>query len=375
MRIDIYDTMKLQVIVPMYPDPLMCDLYVRNFVKYKKKYVDRLIVLIKEMPGWGWGRTVKDVDGNEVEQIRYGMDTFKRHIASLKTLLEHHNINYRIIDDLPDVEHGVMFHHVIDDIRDENYHTLFDEQDAYWLNDNFDQIANQLHDVDVIGGEKSVFHFLKRPEHLELFNKKHGVNHIKCPQSLHLPEFLSNRIIKRIDNFCCKSKWVDAKMCVEHMDYPGQIEFDTFQTLNLQIYKITDRVKLYEEKEWDAMRDLVNHSFDHHNCDVDYNKHILYHFFSISAYAWSMLFKECSMEDLKQNFMRITTPCWGWELKTMVQYQFLKYHYSNQDYKNEYMRNFDKIQTIELTEYDGRYARELFNLEKYDCSKLMERMI
>jgi hypothetical protein len=367
--------MKIQAIVPLYPDPLMCELYVRNFVKYKKKYVDRLIILVKEHQTTS-GRTVKDDNGNVIAQIEYGRDNFKRHIESLKKLLAKHNItNYKLVDTLPDVEHGVMFHHVIDDIRDENYHTLFDEQDAYWLNDDFEQISSQLSDYDVIGGEKSVFHFLKTPEHLELFNKKHGLNHTFYPQKLHLPEFLSNRIIKRIDNFCCKSKWVDAKLCVDHMEFNGVVEFDTFQSLNLQIYKLTDKIKLYEENRWDALCDLVTHGYEHHNCNMDLDKHILYHCFSISAFAWATLFRDSTKQDLTQNFLRATLPCLGWELKTMMQYQFFKYHCLDFEYRNEYMSNFDKIQTIDLTEHDSRYKGELFNLEKYDCSKLIERMI
>tara|TARA_R110000868_G_scaffold213844_1_gene463997 strand:- start:10 stop:270 length:261 start_codon:yes stop_codon:yes gene_type:complete len=37
---------KIQVVVPCFLDPLLCQLYFRNYANHKNKHIDRLIILV-----------------------------------------------------------------------------------------------------------------------------------------------------------------------------------------------------------------------------------------------------------------------------------------------------------------------------------------
>lgn len=345
--------MKLQTIVPIHQDPLLCELFFRNYAKYKKNHIDRLILLTKP----------RDFTENPPN---------KTIIGEIKNLLEELNItNYKLIDSVGDVEHGRMFEFALDEIYDENYHTLFDEQDAYWLNDNIPQFIQQLDEYDLIGEKRRVVPYLWVEENIERFNKRFGVEH-DCKKSLNtlsLPEFLSNRVFKKIKNFTGKSGDLDPRTYYDGPDVnnSGEICFDTFQKFNLEVYKTTNKIKIYDKKDendkeiWDVIDLLIANNKD---IDIDYSKYILYHSLSASSTASGFLYKECEIEHLQKWYESIC-PNKGFLLRVCFLYQSLKY-LNNFKYKNMYSTNFENF---------AKYSRNPVNLYEYDCSKLLEKIL
>lgn len=365
-------SVKLQVIVPIYPDPLLCQLYFRNYVKYKQQYVDRLIIITKSQPIHS--RTVNDENGNVIRCINYDLDDHKKHLIELQELLtelkvKNYTIKYCDVND----EHGVMFHTAMEEIYDENYHTFFDEQDAYWLNDNFKQIADQLNEFDLIGGVKSRIDYLDKPEHLEKFNKKFGVNHKNQLFTLHLPEFLSNRIIKQIENFSGKSNGVaDPRIYCDEKDMAKikTICLDTFQTLNINIYKKTDRVKLIPESTWDMIDALENKKYP-----PDYENYILYHLSGSSSVVWMTLFNLCELDDLKQNFADCCRAHGGYQFRHNFLYQSID-RIPGFKYITAYKKNIENASMLDVSLFsDSIKGKPIIDLAEYNCYNLIERIL
>lgn len=348
--------MKLQAIVPIYQDPLLCELFFRNYAKYKKNHIDRLILL------------TKPIDFCEKPPN-------KTIIGEIKNLLEELNItNYKLIDSVGDVEHGRMFESALDEIYDENYHTLFDEQDAYWINDNIPQFIQQLNEYDLIGEKRGAIPYLWSGEHIEKFNKRFGVEH-DCKKSLNtlsLPEFLSNRVFKKLKNFTGRSGNIDPRTYNDGPDVnaSGEIGFDTFQRFNLEVYKTTNKIKIYdkecedENEIWDIIDLLIANNKD---ININYGKYVLYHSLSASSTAAGFLYKECELEHLRKWHGMIRSNK-GFLLRVSFLYQSLKY-LNNFKYKNIYSRNFENIE-----KYSTEYTEKV-NLHEYDCSKLLEKIL
>lgn len=376
---------KLQVIVPILVDPLLCQLYFRNYVKYKHRYVDRLIILIQS--NVLQRRFYKTDENGELITISCDGECFENNLIELKRLLRELNIdNYIIKSDIMSSGHGDMFSAAIDEIKDENYHTLFDEQDAYWLNDNFLEIYNQINEYDLIGGGRSDFSipYMGNRQYIEKLNEKFKLNHTRdflC--SLWLPEFLSNRILKKIDNFSGRSGTVNVK---NYYDGPSESEtvgLETFQPLNVEVYTKTDKVKIYMDRdEWDVALPLADREWKK---EINFDKYILYHALASRIFAFSMFFKEYNneyyLQDLKSTYVKFTLMNRDGQFYTDFHYQSLRY--LNFSTIETYKKNFELLTQIEMKPfispshplYYEITDDQTFDLHYHDCTKLIEKIL
>lgn len=353
---------KLQVIVPCFLEPLLCQLYFRNYAKYKNQHVDRLIILIGKHASTNFLMSSSDHSHWSKE---YRDKIFDELICDLKNLLAELNINnYTIIDTVGDVEHGIIFDAAIDYIQDENYHTLFDEQDAYWLSDTmFKNYGSMLQQYDVVGGIKSPMNYLDTPERVQKFNKRFGVNHdLNYIPILFLPEFVSNSVIKKMEFISGKScGFVDpTEFCdVNDVTPAGQtLGLDTFQLFNLEVFKKTAKINVCIENVWDIRNDLQN------GLVSNYDGYVLYH-----AFASRLLASQGFWCDFLINHIEITekylTQMVGttaWSLRNCIYYQALDLLPPSFKHKANYLKNYDLFGNI----------RPEFNLKNYDCSKLLQ---
>lgn len=376
---------KLQVIVPIFIDPLLCQLYFRNYVKYKHRYVDRLIILIQSNV---LRRSFHKTDEcKEIIDVSCVGECFEKNLVELKRLLRELNIeNYIIKSDLTTGIHGNMFLAAIDEIKDENYHTLFDEQDAYWLNDNFGEICNQLNEYDLIGGGRSDFSipYMGNRHYIEKLNEKFKLNHTRdflC--SLWLPEFLSNRILKKIDNFSGNSGVLNVRSFYDDSAEDETIGLETFQPLNVEVYTKTDKVKIYmDQDEWDVALPLADRKWKK---EINFDKYILYHSLASRILACSMFFnhydQEYYLQDLKSTYVRFTMLNRDGQFYTDFHYQSLRY--LNFPTVEIYKKNFELLTQIEMKPFispshplyyevkDG----QTFDLHYHDCKKLIEKIL
>jgi len=353
---------KLQVVVPIDPDPLLCQLYFRNYAKYKQQYVDRLIIIVKNHPIYS--RFIKDINGNVIRSIIYNQSEYTSKLSEMEDLLTELNIkNYTVIYS-PSGGHARMFHSAINEIYDKNYHTLFDEQDAFWLNDNFKQFVDQLNEFDLIGGIKGRIEYLETSEQLEKFNKRFGLNHKNQLYTIYLPEFLSNRIIQKIENFSCDSAELNdnydpTSYCDQSDSKDTKIVIlDTFQPLNIEIFKNTDRVKLISNSEWDIINELSNKKDP-----LNFEKHVVYHMGFSIWFIWMTFFKLCDQEDLNENFYHSCRA--GYQLRCSFLYQTID-RIKGFKYITQYKKNI---------ETGCEVNRVKMNLSDYNCHKLIDRIL
>ena len=362
----LYDmSTKLQVIVPIFPDPLLCQLYFRNYIKYKHKYVDRLFIIIYSTPIRN--RVMKDANNEIIRRIGYDMETYRKHIEEIKQLLSQLNItNYDIKCYDEGGGHGEMFHVALNEIYDSDYHTLFDEQDAYWLNDNFKQYVDQLNHLDLIGGIKSRIPYLETPDQLDKFNKRFGTNHVNQLFTLHLPEFLSNRVIKQIKNFSGKQNNIDPRTYADNVDV-NTVFLDTFQTLNLDIYKITDKVKLIPYLEWDLIEDFYKKK-----PSINFDDYVLCHLGHAGSIAFMTFFEMCEMDDMNQHLSLICRQSANprYEVRFGFLYQAMD-RISGFKYITPYKKNMENGSTVISIDTN----KPVMDLMEYNCYSLIERIL
>jgi len=359
----------IQVIVPLYNDPLQCELYFSNYAKYKKQHVDRLIILVSS----SYSMFMEPTDPIYVQNMNH-----------LHELLERLEINvYKIVHSQPH-SHGGMFNEVLEDIKNPNYHCFFDEQDAYWLNDNFNEFVGMLSELDMIGGGKGEF----TDWNTKKFNATFGVNHNenRSLYTLHLPEFLSNRIIAKIDDFDAKmanTNIVDFGMreIITNTYTQENIFFDTFQYINLQVFKKTDKIKLYfDYPSYNDVGELNDMAFDiqpslytnEHDKNIpinqlDYKDAMLWHLSGASKYvagSWALSYEQTA-ETLEKYYV---TPAGLGGYGTFRYNLALNYFCQSLPYlpdfarKSAYLSNFEKLE-------------QFVDLKRYDCSKLLEKIL
>jgi hypothetical protein len=303
---------------------------------------------------------------------------FEEHLTELKELLRELNItNYTIISNIgPNVSHGGMFSYALDQIRDPNYHTLFDEQDTFWLNDLFLQkLSDLLCEYDLIGVRKQCIPYLWSRKHVEKFNARFGINHdMDSIPVIHLPQILSNRVIQKLQTFDGNSNnRVNVEDFADINDVPPDgrriVDLDTFQLLNIEVCKQTTKIKIYESETWDIGQHFVS------NRVTDYNQYTWYHPFASGCLAASSFWSNQITKDVIQNVLIVpmmTTQ--NWELRNCFYYQSLQY--LNFKYKNNYIKNYDLIAEIEQKPFDS-HAKDgqTFSMTAYDCSSLLQRVL
>lgn len=374
----------IQVIVPLYNDPLQCELYFRNYVKYKKQHVDRLIILVSS----SYSMLMEPTDPRYVQNTNH-----------LHELLERLEINvHKIVHSQPRI-HGGMFNEVLEDIKNPNYHCFFDEQDSYWLNDNFGEFVGMLSELDMIGGGKSQYpHWFD----IKKFNATFGVNHNenRSLYALHLPEFLSNRIIAKIDDFDAIARGnvlTNRELGLDTTILSGKEEFvreniffDTFQYINLQVFKKTDKIKLYFDYPYDEdPKNINNMAFNireflytnEHDKNIpinqlDYKDNMLYHVGGGSKWVagpWALSYEQTS-ETLQKYYVfpESNKPNSNREHKIgfleFCSDLALNYFYQSLPYlpdfprKSAYLSNFEKLE-------------QFVDLKRYDCGKIIQQIM
>jgi hypothetical protein len=361
-------SVKLQVIVPIYPDPLLCQLYFRNYLKYKHKCVDRLIIIVHSAAIRN--RVLKNENGEIIRKWGYDTEQYNKHIREIDQILLELGITNYVIKLYGDGGgHGEMFDVAINEIRDVNYHTLFDEQDAYWLNDNFKQYVDELNHLDLIGGMKSRIKYLESSDQLEKFNKRFGVNHNNQLFTLHLPEFLSNRIIKQIENFSGKQGVVDVETYANEDDIKEtkNVFFDTFQTLNLNIYKKTDKVKLISDLVWDVIDDVYKKK-----TSINFDDYVVFHLGHAGSVSYMTFFELCDFDDLKQHLPVVCCPAASprYQVRFAFLYQAID-RIGGFKYITNYKKNMENASMIVTTESD----KPLLDLMEYNCYTLIDRIL
>lgn len=365
----------IQLIVPLYNDQLMCELFFRNYAKYKKQHVDRLIILVSS----AYSMYMKPNDPRYIQNLNY-----------LYELLDKLEIDvHKVVTSTP-IGHGDMFNAVIDDIKNPDYHCFFDEQDAYWLNDNFGEFVNMLSSIDLIGGGKSVYSNFD----IKQFNSIFGVNHDekKYLWRLHLPEFLSNRVIAQIDDFDARFRLGVNPNDIGLNDITTEqnMLFDTFQHINLQIFKKTDKIKLYfDYPDHNSPSAATNMMFNireslytsehDHNIPMSsvniYDHSILYHMGGSGRFVGFPLSIEQPTDQLVKHYVnadsnkptsnntegKISFISFCSDLTLNYFYQALP-HISSLPNQSAYLSNFEKLSSY-------------VNLKKYDCRRMIEKTL
>lgn len=374
---------KLQAVVPCFLDPMLCQLFFRNYAKYKHKHIDRLIILTSAHTST---YVIGLPPGNKsVPPVGFIEKLYAKQIQDLKDLLKELGINnYFLISDIPpNIQHGRVFSYALEYINDPEYHTFFDEQDSYWVNDNFEAVAEQLSEYDLIGGFKAELPHLGTAEKVENFNKRYGTNHRRNEIPIvHLPQFLSNRAIQSLEKFdgdayghCDISKHIDVPENEQHI-----FSLDTFQILNLEVCKRTDKIKTYDrfidyhlEPSWDIAQGIL-----HKGPHINYGEYLLFHSVGCRMTAFSGMWNaQLSLADFKQhNFLDYFHSSFGWDLRACFHYQSLKY-FPNFEYIEAYERNF-RLLTQAYVEYFGEDMAPCKNgqyFSNHDCKKLLDYIL
>jgi len=326
----------IQSILPCLTDPLLCDLFFKNHIKYKKN-IDRFLIVVNHLPD-------------------FETELYKSQLNELVNLLKKLDVkNYKIIDiGYGCGHHALTFSSVIKEIKDSQYHCFFDEQDCYVVNNSFFNKVNLLDTIDLIGCEKSCF---LKSESVNEFNQKYNVRHNnnKGLYSLHLPQFLSNRIIKKIDDLSFDQRCLFIKSIIDKPDFTEEnYFFDTFQYINLQVYKKTDKIKIYDYKDW-----CVNDSI-YQKQNINFDAKFLYHAQASRLLTHTKLFIDKTEEEML-SFLNDISFVSYYEVNLNFYYQVLDY-LKEFKYRDVYINNFNKL-------------KSKINLNKFDCSELIKKII
>jgi chloramphenicol O-acetyltransferase len=346
----------LQVVIPMFNEPLLTELWLHNYVQYKQKHVDRLILVV----------TTRFIEYN---------DPVTADLTRLENTLKKLNVtNYKIVPVAGCGMHGLIFSEVLNEIYDSQYHTLIDEQDAYWLHDDFGEFVKLLDTYDIIGGEKRSY---PQKFDMELFNAKFGTKHQKKLQFLHLPQFLSNRIVTKIKDFRGECREIPTKECgLEDVTTETSMLFDTFQYINLQAYKNTDKVLLYPdgEKLHPGVEDInvdcawnITNTILYQNLrtvpNTTFDENVLFHTGGTIHFSRAFLYNNKSAKNLINDYVN---PLYTYLNERAI--LNMNFHYQSLAYlpdfphKQNYVENFKKIKTQ-------------VNLNKYDCSVILNKIL
>jgi hypothetical protein len=324
----------IQSILPCLTDPLLCELFFKNYIKYKNN-IDKLLIVVNHLPGFDY-------------------NIYQKQLNELVNLIKELDVkNYKLLDiGYAYGHHAHIFSSVINDIKDPLYHCYFDEQDSFLVNNSFSDKVKLLDNIDLIGCERTYF---IKSENINCFNEKYNVKHNGSLYTLHLPQFLSNRIIKKIDDLSFDQRSIDIKSIDDVIHSNGdQCFLDTFQYINLQVYKKTDQIKIYDYKDW-CVSDSI-----YENKNINFDTKFIYHAQASRLLMLAQLFHEKTDQEM-ESFLRDISLVMYYEVNLNFYYQALEY-LKDFKYRDIYIKNFNKI-------------KHKVNLNKFDCSDLIKKII
>jgi len=408
--------------LPIYNDPLLCELYFRNYAKYKNKYIDKLYVLLSSFRIISGDTTAEyalknkavvdeimadvneritnlkkepgpdPIDFDDLTRRIYEHELthklqahrIKEHEHKTKLLiklLENLGIcNYEIIPTEFD-RHGHIIAVGMNAANCDNAHIVIEEQDAYWLNDNYKQHLDMLQHIDIIGAPKTTLTMIDVAKFNRKFNRSWSDEHLYM---LHLPQFLSNRAVGQIDKFyglmgAATAKEFDIGDVLTHGDDNTHIHFDTFQHTNLEIYKKTNEVKYFNAAEstsqidvkdqWNIVSELIDKAKNTNTIiGSNYNDKILYH----SGESRTLAFANLSASQSKDKIYNLLKD-YAVTTNTDNDFDFIKelrcsFYYQSTNClhtlynKDNYLSNLNHLQ-------------EVVDFHKHDCSELIKKIL
>ena len=317
--------------------------------------------------------------GQKLHTARINEHEYKTKL--LTELLENLGIsNYEIIPTEFD-RHGHMIAQGMNAANCHNAHIVIEEQDAYWLNDNYKQHLDMLQRIDIIGAPKTALTLIDVDKFNSKFNRSWSDEYLHM---LHLPEFLSNRVVGQIDKFyglmgASTAKEFDIGDVLTHGDDNTHIHFDTFQHTNLEIYKKTNAVKLFNSAEstsqiglkdqWNIVSELIDKTKNTNTIiGSNYDDKILYH----SGESRSLAFANLSVSHSKDKIYNLLKD-YAVTTKTGTDFDFIKelrcsFYYQSLNSlttlhnKDNYLSNLNHLQ-------------EVVDFHKHDCSELIKKIV
>lgn len=390
--------MKVHAVLPMYNDPLLCELYFRNYAKYKNRYIDHLYIVLSPFDILH-GDTIAEYElKNKIVRDHTIDDFVLTHRIYNERAKEHEHKNNLLVKLLADLNinnydiiptsgnlHGHMICTGMQAARCADAHIVIEEQDAYWLNDDYKQYLDLLQHVDIIGAKKG-----SHPKiDVQKFNIKYNKNHpiLEDLHALHLPEFLSNRIVRQTEHFSGMNGPILAKdmdvvdVLKDGNDDTSFLYFDTFQNINLEMYKKTDKTKFFNSAEssceigvenpWSIVSEFMDKTKKTNTIiGSNYDDKVVYHTGELRNLAFanlSVVHSKDKAYDLLKDYAVVNPDHKVHDLDFVKELRCSFYYQSlatlNTLYnKNNYLSNFDHL-------------RDFVDFYKYDCSELIKKIV
>lgn len=253
---------KKQIILPTFVEPLLLEIYFSNYVKYKKD-VDRLVLLYNSP--------------REPKKLNSYPGRHAQDAKILEDILKKYQIQNYVVKDvgLYNGDIGGLYKSGILYILEDGYDTYFDEVDNWWLNNDFQDAFNMLGQFDMVSGEKNL---LFDKENLIKFNEKNGLHHLGPELYMsHITKFVKGDILKGLDmEFSAPKRPVDFDNLVNVKQKPFYERkgmcLDTFEYIDIQIYTKSDKIRLFNRKNW-----IVPDDFYPHLQNFNFSKIFLFH--------------------------------------------------------------------------------------------------
>lgn len=345
-----------QVILMTVLEPLLVELYFRNFAKYKQKYVDRIVIITNPLYVDSFDVFMENyVNGTDSENVKL------LHLNLVKTL-EKYNIKNYIIDknNMWGLLPGKILNKNVNYITDESYDVTFiDEHDAFWMNDNYNTFVEDTRfKYDMIGGIKGpIFNHDTMHDDIKKFNKKYQKNYDML-YLCHLPSFIKTNILQHLDikfDYTDKQDYSDD---VDIIEYIKNWQLDCLQYINWQIYKKSNSVNFIPFETWDGnfRKKLDNLP----NITENLDEKCLFHISFASHLLKTKLFLNNTEEELIKIYNEYPDIIFSRDVAFNLLNQTLKY--VDFEYKNTYLSNFEIL-------------NKHYNLNKFDYTELLEKII
>lgn len=379
----------------MYNDPLLCELYFRNYAKYKNRYIDHLYIVLSPFDVIHKDTVAEYELKNKIVRDHTIDDFVLTHRIYNELAKEHEHKNNLLVKLLAELninnydiipqDHGYLHSHMIctgmQAARCADAHIVIEEQDAYWLNDNYKQYLDMLEDFDIIGAKKGVHPKID----VQKFNKKYNRSHpvLEDLYALHLPEFLSNRIVKQTEHFSGMNGPIPAKdmdvvdVLRDGNDDTSFLFFDTFQNINLEMYKKTDKTKFFNSAEsraeigidspWSVVSEFM-YKLQTTNTIIgsNYDDKVVYHTGELRNLAFANLSTAHSKDkayDLLKDYAVVNLDHLDFAKELRCNFYYQSLATLNTLYnKNNYLSNFD-------------HHSSFMDFHKYDCSELIKKIV
>ena len=312
-------------------EPLLSELYFLNYKKYNR-INDRLIVIENLPDDWN-----KDI-GNDLK-------------SNFRNTIKKYKIKNVLIDDSfinMFGSHAELINKTKHYILDEKYYvTCIDEQDSFFLGDYFNFLMDEIYynKFNLIGGIKDK---LVCNDQLDRFNKDFNLKHTSPLCTLHLPQFINNKLYSNVKNFNAMYCFLDHENEIYSFiknltnkgyflrDYP----FDTFQYINFQYYMTDYNKKLYEINEWNLYSNMCS-AYQNINDDFKINSLTLHIYFSGLIQRLS-LFHEREEEKFLERFAWFVRNT-GEQGKFILSFLYYVTNNISFEYKKIYIKNFENI--------------------------------